>query len=391
MASEEEAHATPRGSALIVADLIERLGLASLANDLEMGKHHGLGMEHILLVFLLFAAYGATSVSDLHEKAKEDTALAELMNGVGEIEEHVLRYFRGRHDVPTLESLLGQFVREAQGTSRFESRKDGILALDDSTIEKFGKTMENIAVVFEHCEKRFCLGYVVVSTCYCDSDKLYPVNFKFRVQTEEEKRRAEEAKLKKEAGVDFRTRGALTDWLQALEREGRLPSIYCLTGKLVTVDNLKVLDTQKLPWVATAHERLDLRDIAGERRWKWEDLKRKTRANKPDISEMAGLMFFTKEVSLHQYGPGIDFVVVTDWAGQEVAVLILQRVPHEERVVRIPHFFERTAEPEASKFHLGVELIRRAKEESKIKAEIVAADSWFFVVWFVKALLGTEV
>jgi len=258
VASEDEAKATPRGSALIVASMVERLGITTLAGELDMGKHHGLGIEHMLLIFLLFSAYGATSVTDLRKKAEEDTALAEIMAGVGEIEEHVLRYYRGRHDVMTLESLLGQFIGSVQHTSRFESRKDGVLALDDSTIEKFGKNMEHIAVVYEHCEKRYCLGYVVVSTCYCDADKLYPVNFQFRIQTEEERRRAEDAKLKKKAGVDFRTKGALVDWLQVLEDEGRLPSIYSLVGKLVTVENFQELDARSLPWVAAAHERLPL-------------------------------------------------------------------------------------------------------------------------------------
>ena len=390
VASEDEAKATPRGSALIVASMVERLGITTLAGELDMGKHHGLGIEHMLLIFLLFSAYGATSVTDLRKKAEEDTALAEIMAGVGEIEEHVLRYYRGRHDVMTLESLLGQFIGSVQHTSRFESRKDGVLALDDSTIEKFGKNMEHIAVVYEHCEKRYCLGYVVVSTCYCDADKLYPVNFQFRIQTEEERRRAEDAKLKKKAGVDFRTKGALVDWLQVLEDEGRLPSIYSLVGKLVTVENFQELDARSLPWVAAAHERLPLRNINGERAWGWADLKRKTLANKPDISATAGLRFYTKEVSLHQYGPEVDFVVVTDLAGQEVDHLILQRVSHKERVVRILQFFEREGEPEASKLHIGVDLIRRAKEESSIKAETVAADAWFFVVWFVKELLGVS-
>jgi hypothetical protein len=79
--------------------------------------------------------------------------------------------------------------------------------------------------------------------------------------------------------------------------------------------------------------------------------------------------------------------VVTDLADQEVDVLILPRTSHKERVARILQFFEREGEPEASKLHIGVELTRRAKVESNIKAETVAADSWFLVVWFVKALL----
>jgi hypothetical protein len=56
-------------------------------------------------------------------------------------------------------------------------------------------------------------------------------------------------------------------------------------------------------------------------------------------------------------------------------------------VAHILAFFEREGEPEASKLHIGLDLIRRAKEIAKIKAETVAADSWYFVVWFALALL----
>jgi len=385
--AKEEATATPQGSALILSALIERFGLAEMARELDMDKHHGVCIEHVLLVFLLFSAYGATSISDLEGKAEEDTSLASVMDGVGGIHQRVLRYYAERHDESTLDQLLDRFVRRAQETQRFESREDGILALDDSTFQKFGKTMEHIQVVYDHCDKRYYLGYVVVSTCYCDATKAYPVNFQFRIQTEEEKRRNEDARLKKNAGIDFRKKGALADWLQVLKDNDRLPRTLSLVNSMSTVEGFEQADASQVPWVAAAHERLTLHDVDGKKRWNWEELKRKTLANKPDVSEVEGLKFYTKEVSVPGYDRELDFVVVTDFAGNEYDVVLLPRAPHQERVARILDFFEREGEPEASKLHLGVKLIRRAKEEAKVKASTVAADSWFFVVWFVQALL----
>lgn len=385
--TKEEAKATPQGSALILSALIQRFELAEMARELEMDKHHGVSIEHLLLVFLLFSAYGATSISDLEDKAKKDTSLASIMGGISEITQRVLHYYAERHDESTLDQLLDRFTRRAQETARFESREDGILALDDSTFQKFGKSMEHIQVVYDHCDKRYYLGYVVVSTCYCDATKAYPVNFQFRIQTEEEKRRAEDERLKKDASIDFRKKGALADWLQVLKDNGRMPRTLSLVKSMASVEGFKQVDNFQVPWVAAAHERLPLHDIDGKKRWKWEDLKRKTLGNKPDVTEVEGLKFYTKEVSLPGYDRELDFVVVTDFVGKEFDVLLLPRVPHQERVARILDFFEREGEPEASKLHLGVKLIRRAKDEAKIKAPTVAADSWFFVVWFVKALL----
>jgi hypothetical protein len=389
VAADDEVAETPRGSAPIVAYLMEKFGLVEIAKELLGDKHHGLAIEHLILIFLLYAAYGATSVKDLKEKAQRDRALARLLEdtGIETIEDHVLRYFRKRHDVQTQEALLERFVLGIQDAPRFSSRGDGVIALDDSTEEKFGKHMEHIAVVFEHCEKRFCLGYVVVSTCYCDKDKLYPLNFEFRIRTEEEQRRFDEAKLKKEAGIDFRKKDAFPKWVQALEKENRLPTLFSLSGKQASVENFKIVDARNSIWVAAAHENQPLRDLGGKREWDLENLKRKTLANKPDVCEGEGFRIYTKEITLHKYEPEVDFIVITDLAGQEIRSLILQRVPHRERVARILKFFEREDEPESGKLHIGLRLIKRAKEKLKIKAETVAVDAWFFVTWFVIEVL----
>jgi hypothetical protein len=387
VAAEDEAKATPHGSALILATLIERFKLSEIARELEMEKHHGVDMEHVLLVFLLSCTYGARSTRELERHASEDPSLAAVMDGVTAITQRVLRYFQARHNEDTMGNLLDRFVRGVQHGARFETSKDGILALDDSTIRKYGKHMEHITVVYDHCDKVYYLGYVVVSTCYCDKDKAFPVNFEFRIQTEEEKRRAQEGQLKKDAGIDFREKGALRNWLQVLVDTKQMPRTLSLVRSMVSGDNFQQADVFQVPWVAAANERLPLHDIDGRRRWLWEELVRKTLANKPDEMELEGLRLFTKEVSLRGYDRELDFVVVTDFAGNQLASLVLPRASHRERVERILDFFEREDEPESSKLHLGIELVRRAKEEANVRATTVAADSWYFVAWFVKALL----
>ena len=109
-------------------------------------------------------------------------------------------------------------------------------------MRKFGKKMENISIVFDHCDNLYYLGYVMVSTCYADGDKAYPVNFRVPYQTEEEKRRAEDARLKSEAEVDFRKKGALGDWIDVLTQKERLPGIMSLAGALSCVPNYKLAD-----------------------------------------------------------------------------------------------------------------------------------------------------
>lgn len=352
-----------------------------------MDKDGGVEVEHVVLVFLLMATYGATSVRDLVKHVQEDTALAEIAGGIVQITERVLQYYDKMHEVGTLERLVDEFVRGIQKTDRFESTKDGVIALDDSTMRKFGESMEHIAVVYDHCDNVYYLGYVLVSTCYCDSKKAYPINFEFRIQTEEEKRRAAEAKLKKEAELDFRKKGSFEAWLDVLAGNNSLPPVMSLVGNHASVENFKAADARNVPWVAQAKEALNVYDIAGKNKWSWDELRKKTLANKPDSSELEGLRFYTKEVTVKDYDHEVDFVIVKDFAGTTLHELLLPRLPHRQRVERILRFREREGDPEATKLDIAVRLVRRAKEKAAIKAETVAADAWFCVIWFLAALL----
>jgi hypothetical protein len=385
--ASEDAIETPRASALILTDLVERLGLVALIQDIGMEKDGGVLVEHVVLVFLMMATYGATSVRDLVKHVQDDTALAEIAGGIEQITDRVLGYYNKLHDIGTLEQLVDRFVRGAQATDRFESSKDGVIALDDSTMRKFGKSMEHIAVVYDHCDNLYYLGYVMVSTCYCDPKKAYPINFEFRIQTDEEIRRIDEAKLKAEAEVDFRRKGSFETWLGVLTENDRLPPVMSLVGNHTSVENFLAADARNLPWVAQIRESLQVYDLAGKKKWSLEELRRKTLANKPDSSEVEGLRFYTKEVSVKGYDCEVDFVIVNDFAGETLHELLLPRLQHQERVDRILRFREREGAPEATKLDIGLRLVRRAKEGSGIKAQTVAADAWFFVIWFVKALL----
>jgi hypothetical protein len=387
VATSADAKETPRASALILTELVKRLGLISIVNELGMDKDGGVDVEHVVLVFLLMATYGATSVRDLVKHVQEDTALAEIAGGIEQITDRVLGYYNKLHEVGTLEQLCDQFVRGAQGTDRFQSKKDGIIALDDSTMRKFGESMEHIAVVYDHCDNLYYLGYVMVSTCYCDSEKAYPINFEFRIQSEEEKRRAEEARLKADAEVDFRRKGSFEAWLDVLTENNRLPEVMSLVGNHASVESFLAADKRNLPWVAQVREHLRVHDIAGKKQWAWSELRKKTLANKPDTSELEGLRFYAKEVSVKGYDREVDFVIVQDFAGETLHELLLPRLAHQARVERILRFREREGDPEATKLDIGVRLVRRAKEKSAVKATTVAADAWFFVAWFVKALL----
>jgi len=130
---------TPKGMAILIKRMIEQLGLIEIAKELEMDKHHGVVIDEIILILLLYSAYGAKSITQLEEKAKKDKALAEVIEDIRKINNKMLLYFQGRNEISKFEELLDKMIESMQEGGRFKSKKEGILAVDDSTLVKTGK------------------------------------------------------------------------------------------------------------------------------------------------------------------------------------------------------------------------------------------------------------
>ena len=48
---------TPRGSAILINQIIQQLGLVEIAKELKMEKHHGVSIEEIILILLLYKTH----------------------------------------------------------------------------------------------------------------------------------------------------------------------------------------------------------------------------------------------------------------------------------------------------------------------------------------------
>ena len=125
---------------------------------------------------LLYSSYDVTSIAGLASKAKKDQSLASVLEDVKKINNKVILYFQQNNDISTYEQLVDRIVSSGQTNGRIKSTKKGILIVDDSPLIKTGKKMEEIEIIFDHVEKRYVLGYVLVSTSYADKTKSYECN-----------------------------------------------------------------------------------------------------------------------------------------------------------------------------------------------------------------------
>ena len=376
---------TPRVGTIALKQLMVELGLAELAEDLDMNKHHGLATEHLLCLLLLYARYGARSISDLEEHAQKDQALAEIMEDVEKLNTKVLLYFEGRNSQPQLRELLNRAVARAQDNPRFRSQTSGVLIVDDSPLCKSGKKMEKIEIIFDHATRTYTLGYILVTVAYADHQKAYPVNFEFRLLSDEERQDAERERQKQQAGIDLRKRGSRLQLVELQERKGTTPDSVEVTGVNLDASTLATLDQKQIPWIALPSKKTPL-CTKNDARGKLEELEAKAAKNKPWLLEVDGWLVYRKAVRLKEYGP-VDLVVVTDTQHQPLGTFLTKPTSlPKDTTTLIQRYFQAREPADSNKLTIALKSLARAKQ-ARIQAETVAVDAWYFVPWFVLKVL----
>lgn len=376
---------TPKGSAILLKGLMESVGLPEIAKDLGMDKHHGMPMEEIVLVLLLFASYGVRSIAKLAEKAKQDQALAAVIEDIGKVNHKVLLYFEGCNEIETWERLLDRVMAPGQQHGRFRSEAKGILAIDDTALPKSGKNMEHITIIFDHATRQYVLGYVVVVISYADRKKAYPVNFEFRLLSPEEREQAEREREKKKAGIDLRHSGSLLRKVELEEEKGLRPEWVEVTGINLEAETLSKLDAKSLGWVAIPNRRTPLVDQKGNR-WALDDLRAKALKNEGRTIDLEGWLLYRKRAELRGYGE-VRFIVVTDAESRELGMFLLKPTQQLQRETELLQHFFRAREPaDSNKLNIALRGVERAKK-ADIQSETASADAWYCVSWFITQLL----
>lgn len=272
---DKDIEEVPQLNSLIIQRAIDQLGLNDLMKRLNMDKHHGVEVQDIILILILFSSYGARSIKELAEKAKHDATLAKMLEDINRINNKVLYYFEQNNDVQTYQTLLDEAIRSAQNLNKFRSKKEGIIAIDDSPLIKTGKKMEGIEVIYDHVDKRYVMGYVLMASSYADDDKYYGLNFEFRFSSEEDRAKSQEKKLKQEENIDLRKKDSLVQLLEAqLARGIARPEFIEVCGQNLSAQTLLYLDQQPIEWLGIVSSKTAIANIAGEK-WNFETLKKK--------------------------------------------------------------------------------------------------------------------
>ena len=387
LVSGNEIPESPKLSAIALQKMSRQLGLEEIATELEIEKHHGISVHDIIFVLLLYSSYDVTSITGLASKAKKDQSLSSVLEDVKKINNKVILYFQQNNEISAYEQLVDRIVSSGQTNGRLKSTKKGILIVDDSPLIKTGKKMEEVEIIFDHVEKRYVLGYVLVSTSYADKTKSYCVNFEFRLSTEEDKKKAEQKKLKKKEKIDLRKKGSLINWINIQINSGLEVAFVQVSGVNLDAETLNGLDIRGIDWVGLPSAKTALLNQEMNR-WDFDSLKQSVTRTQPDILEIEGWEVYTKPVLFKDYGEMV-FCVVKDFQGNELGCFLLKKEAMHTMISILQEFFTRQQPADNNKLKIGLDLFERAKS-ADVQAETACGDAWFFVAWFIAKVLGIE-
>ena len=381
---EDEITESPTLGAVAVKQLVKQLNLEKIAAELKINKHHGVSIEDIILVLLLYSSYGVTSILALSQKAKKDPSLNSIINDVEKINNKIFHYFQKNISLLTYQQLLDRVLSSCLNNGRFKSTKQGILIVDDSPLIKTGKKMEKIEIIFDHVEKRYVLGYVLVATSYADTTKSYCVNFQIRLSTEQDKENAKKKKLKKTNKIDLRSKGSLLKWINIQRDSGHTVQFTDVSGINLNSETLKGLDEIGVNWIGLPNSKTPLFDQEMTR-YNFENLCQTVGKINPIIFEIEGFQAHVKKIFLKDYGP-IYICIIKGLQDIESGTFMLKNQATDKMISNVQEYFTRQQPADNNKLNIALDLFERAKDQD-IKAETICADGWFFVAWFVNKAL----
>lgn len=131
----------------------------------------------LTFAYAIGAWIGARSSRQLSDAWNRDPYLREGVGGGVTFGAYTWTRFLGGGFV--LRRLLAAAVRQLQSWESTACCPEwGVLALDDTPVEKTGSKMEGIRTLWDNAKQRFIRGYSIVNLTYHRGDLTYPVDFR---------------------------------------------------------------------------------------------------------------------------------------------------------------------------------------------------------------------
>ncbi len=384
--TSQEPPRPPQGRAYLMRCFWDHFGLSALLSQAGVHKFKGLAASTLLFIALLFGVMNVTSISALAVEAGRDQVLTEAC-AMEWLERKSLYRFLAKMTEAEYREWHKGILRALQQPAGTASRSDGVVAGDDTTVLRFGPHMPGIALVYHHGLGIIELGYSIVSTLYADPDKFYPLLFQFRLQSEAEKKEAEERRKRRKLGIDRRSPGDVARWMAAQTEEGSKPDLAffrgtCLCGKLVqkadelTIPWMGLSPTNRLYTLVGKKEALKAKTFCQQEHKQWQTLK--------DEGYQVAIL---GPATAKELGD-VLLVVVKCLEDDHLDLYVLPRLDESQVMTRLEQMLARPGEADPTKLTIMLDLLRQDKQELGIRAETATFDRWYYVVDFIVKVLA---
>jgi hypothetical protein len=383
----EEPSPTPMARGFLAQRFWEALDLDKALEQEGIVKTGGLAVGCILLVVLLFGVMNVTSLCALAEAVGQDAALCAVL-GIQTLEQKMLYRTLAAITVTQYQAWMSQVVRTLQQDPRTASLRSGVTAGDETQVSKrYGAKMPGIRVIFLHSEKVFTLGYEIVSTLYADWKKHYPLFFGIYQPSEAQQAKIAEAKERKKLKVDRRKADDFVRWLRHQEEEGKPPQVVELSGNQLSPRMRGELDSMEMAWIGVSDQR-----------------RRYTLDGETEAVKAKALLARDLErqwINLDDVGYRIAFLGTATCTLGRVMLVVAEPMDDAMRRLYILPVQDRadatsllslvlSHTPDgvpAGKLRLMLDLLRRGRQAG-IRSETATFDRWYFIPWFILAVLA---
>lgn len=377
----------PTGLGFFIQQFWDKLGLDKALETVGIVKA-GLPFSTIFIVVLLMGIMGATSLYNLIELVPQDGALMTMLALEG-LEEKQLYRGLARVSITQYQSWMSELLKSLQADPRTASLASGVMIGDTTqVVKKYSHKIPGVQILFVHSEKVFSKGLEIINTHYADESKDYPLFTAFYQPDEAVLVERATKKKQQQAGVDGRKPGQVLAYLKEQIVKGNKPDLVTVAGPQLGKNFVTGLIKLGIAWLGVSNNQRVYTLKGSQKKQKSKTLLSQAKPRHwledPDLGYRFALL-----------GPatsnvGQVLLIVAEHMADRVRTLYLVSTDTDEAeaIARISLVLSR----EQAKQETGIltQMLRLLKlgRKANIRAENAVFDRWFFVPWFIKAVLN---
>jgi len=383
----EEPQPTPTARGYLGQRFWEALQLDEALERVGIAKSGGISIGCVLLVVLLFGIMNVQSLSSLAEAIGQDVALCAVL-GIQSLEAKILYRTLSAISVPQYQTWMKEILQALQRNPRTASQCAGVVAGDETPVAKpYGPHMPGVRMIYMHSSKVFSLGYDIASTHYADWEKNYPLFCAIYQPNEAKQAEIIAERERKELQIDRRKATDIIRWLKHQVEQQNAPPLVELSGNQLTAKLRQQIEQElQLPWVGISgqHRVYTLQGEASAHNTK-ALLRRDLDHCWIELPDLGCRIAFLGPATCSL---GEVLLVVGEYMDAPGRQLyVLPRQEQAQAVEKMSWVLRRAQEgPPPGKLHLMLDLLRLSREAG-IRAQTAVFDGWYWVPWFLNAVL----